>query len=202
MRVRVKICGLRTVAAVEAAVEAGADALGFVFAASPRRIEPAAAARLVEAVPIPIARVAVFGQPTPALVAEVLEVLRPDWVQIDLAARSLVGCLPRRCVLPVCRGEEDLQAAAETPCVVFEGARSGVGERAEWCVAARWARRRRLFLAGGLDPGNVGRAIAAVRPWGVDVSSGVERQRGEKDPARMRAFVQAVRAAEHELGET
>ena len=201
MRVRIKICGLRTVEAIEAAVEAGADAVGFVFADSPRRVDLASAAHLAAAVPAPLARVAVFRHPAANLVAEVLDTLRPDWVQVDIADTAFFSALPPRCLLPVCRNEVELAATAEGQSLLFEGPRSGVGEQADWERAARWARSRRLFLAGGLDPENVGRAIAAVRPWGVDVSSGVERERGEKDPARIRAFVRAVRQAERTLGE-
>ncbi|MDQ7007882.1 MAG: phosphoribosylanthranilate isomerase [Acidobacteriota bacterium] len=201
MRVRIKICGLRTVEAIEAAAEAGADAVGLVFADSPRRVDPAAAARLAAAVPAPVARVAVFRRPAPKLVAEVLSALRPDWVQADMADQALFSALPPRCLLPVCRNEEELAATTEGQSLLFEGPCSGVGRPADWEQAARWARRRRLFLAGGLDPENVARAIAVVRPWGVDVSSGVERERGEKDPARIRAFVRAVRQAERTVGE-
>jgi phosphoribosylanthranilate isomerase len=82
---------------------------------------------------------------------------------------------------------------------LFEGARSGAGEVVDWTVAERLARQGELVLGGGLDPGNVAAAIRAVRPWGVDVSSGVESAPGVKDPARIEAFVNAARVAAQEL---
>jgi len=80
--------------------------------------------------------------------------------------------------------------------VLFEAAASGQGERADWQRAAALAPGRQLVLAGGLTPENVGEAIVKVRPWGVDVSSGVESKRGVKDVGRIAAFIDAVRAAE------
>jgi phosphoribosylanthranilate isomerase len=82
---------------------------------------------------------------------------------------------------------------------LFDSARSGAGERADWTAATHLARMTELVLAGGLDPGNVAEAVHAVRPFGVDVSSGVERERGVKDPARIREFVRAAREAARDL---
>jgi phosphoribosylanthranilate isomerase len=85
--------------------------------------------------------------------------------------------------------------------VLLEGATSGRGERADWAQARALAARCELVLAGGLDPGNVGEAIRAVGPFGVDVSSGVERSHGVKDPVRIREFIRAARAAQRSLVE-
>jgi phosphoribosylanthranilate isomerase len=192
----IKICGLRTTAAIEAAAAAGADALGFVFHdASPRNLSLATARELQRAVPPGMERVAVFLHPSQALVDAVLDAIAPDWLQTD--AGDLPGLhLPEQLrVMPVLRG-----GAAESVLlpdrVLFESARSGAGERADWTAASDLARQTQLVLAGGLHAANVAEAVATVRPFGVDVSSGVERERGVKDATLIRQFIRAARAAE------
>jgi phosphoribosylanthranilate isomerase len=195
----IKICGLRTPEAIAAAAEAGADAVGFVFhAASPRNVSIEQARALQRAVPTGVERVAVFLHPSQALVDEVLAAVEPDWLQTD--ASDLVGLrLPSgQRVLPVLRTGAGSPAAVPTRCLLESG-RSGAGERADWSEAARLARLTEVVLAGGLDPRNVGDALHAVRPFGVDVSSGVERERGVKDEDRIREFIRAARAAERAL---
>jgi phosphoribosylanthranilate isomerase len=208
----IKICGLRTREAIDAAAQAGADAVGFVFHhESPRNLDPAAACELSRAVPANIERVAVFLHPSQSLVDEVLAVVAPDWVQTD--AEDLAGLLlpVGQRVLPVLRGG-GAQIAALVEALsgesagdrrprrhLFDSSSSGTGERADWSEAARVALRTQLVLAGGLDPQNVAEALRAVRPFGVDVSSGVERERGVKDPARIRDFVRAAREAARAL---
>lgn len=190
----IKVCGLRTVAAVEAAAAAGANAVGFVFhATSPRNLELAAARELQQAVPPGVERVAVFLHPAQSLLDAALDALRPDWVQTDAADLAELRLPPEQRVLPVLRGA----AAGATPPArfLFESAHSGSGEIADWDAAAQLARAGELVLAGGLDASNVAAAIARVRPFGIDVSSGVESGRGVKDPARIREFVLAARAA-------
>jgi len=204
----IKICGLRSRAAVEAAAQAGADAIGFVFhAASPRNLDPAAARDLARAVPAGIERVAVFLHPAQSLVDEVLEVLAPDWVQTDAGDLVTLRLPATQRVLPVLRSgglPSSVASLAAGPgglprrCLLESG-RSGAGERADWVEAARLARATELVLAGGLDPGNVAAAVRAVRPFGVDVSSGVELSRGVKDAARIREFVRAAREATRAL---
>jgi phosphoribosylanthranilate isomerase len=192
----IKICGLRTPQSIEAAAEAGANAVGFVFhAASPRHLSPAAARELQDAVPRGIERVAVFLNPAQALLDAVLEATSPDWVQADADALDALRLPAGQAVLPVLRSGAARPGALPTRCL-FESARSGAGERADWTAAAALARRTRLVLAGGLDPGNVAEAVRAVRPFGVDVSSGVERSPGVKDAARIRDFIRAAREAE------
>ncbi|HEX7384084.1 MAG TPA: phosphoribosylanthranilate isomerase [Burkholderiaceae bacterium] len=189
----IKICGLRTVADVEAAAAAGANAVGFVFhAASPRNIALAAARDLQQVVPHGVERVAVFLHPAQALLDAVLEALRPDWVQTDVADLTGLQLPQGQRVLPVLRSG----AVGKAPPArfLFESAHSGSGETADWDTAAQLARTSELVLAGGLEPSNVAAAIAHVRPFGVDVSSGVESSRGVKDPARIREFVSAARA--------
>lgn len=201
MRVRIKICGVTGSRAVEAAVRAGADAIGFVFADSPRQVAPWEAADLSRDVPPFVARVAVFRHPDPAEVLRVVETVRPTAVQAEPTPELLERLAGRVPLLPVLHDEgEPLDPPDDVPAVLLEASgRGGRGERPDWGRAAALARRTRLVLAGGLDPDNVGEAIARVRPYGVDVSSGVERERGLKDVRLIEAFVRAVRRAEYEL---
>jgi phosphoribosylanthranilate isomerase len=209
-RVRVKICGVTREDAIEAAATAGADAVGFVFAASPRRVTVDRAVELGVHVPPFLARVAVFRHPLQSEVREVRERLRPSWVQADLEDRAAVGEAPGSGFVPVLRdrpGVEDelgrllIEGSIPGPVVLFESAVSGAGRVADWRRAAALAGRTRLVLAGGLSESNVEEAIVTVRPWGVDVSTGVEAEPGRKDPARIAAFVAAVRRAERRLEE-
>jgi phosphoribosylanthranilate isomerase len=193
--VLVKICGLATIDAVEAAVEAGADALGFVFARSPREVSPERAAELCAGVPAHVKRVAVMRHPAPALVRQVLEVLAPDWLQTDAADFAEIELPPSCSPLPVLRTGAHATDSAPAR-VLFEGLTSGSGTVADWNEARELALGRELILAGGLRPDNVDDAIRAVRPWGVDVSSGVEQSPGKKDPVKIREFVARVRAME------
>ena len=203
MRVWVKICGLTNAEALQAAIEAGADAVGFVFVASPRRMLPGAAARLVAQVPPGILRVAVMRHPLPGEWDEVARVVRPDWLQTEAGDFLTLQLPPGIEALPVYRDLPGLDSAAlgREPRALFEAPASGTGEAPDWDRAARLAPLTRLVLAGGLTPENVGEAIRRVRPWGVDVSSGVESTRGIKDPERVRAFIAAVRRAEQEAGQ-
>ena len=195
----IKICGLRTAAAIEAAADAGADAVGFVFHEdSPRALSIDAARALQPVVPRGVARVAVFLHPGQALLDAVLAAIRPDWVQtdaLDLAGLSLPAM---QRVLPVLRSDGNAVTHLPARCL-FESTHSGAGERADWITAARVARATELVLAGGLDPTNVAAAIGAVRPFGVDVSSGVESRRGVKDAGRIREFIRAARATQQAL---
>jgi phosphoribosylanthranilate isomerase len=199
MRVRVKICGVTTPEAIEAAVAAGADAIGFVLAAdSPRRLDLAAARRLAALVPPFVVRVAVLRHPTPDEARAVVDALAPDLLQAepsDALQRALDG---RVRLLPVLHDDPDLlsRLPVEAPLVLLEAeGRGGRGIPPDHARAAAAARRVRLVLAGGLTPENVGAAIAAVRPFAVDVSSGVESAPGVKDPHRIAAFIAAVRRA-------
>jgi phosphoribosylanthranilate isomerase len=192
----IKICGLRTAAAIEVAAAAGANAVGFVFHdASPRNLSLAIARQLQRAVPAGVERVAVFLHPSQALVDAVLAAIEPDWLQTD--AGDLPGLrLPEgQRVLPVLR-DGTVDAATLPGRILFESARSGAGECADWRAAAALASATQLVLAGGLHPANVAEAVRTVRPFGVDVSSGVERERGVKDAALIREFIRAAREAE------
>ena len=195
MNVYVKICGITCPEALEAAVQAGADAVGFVFhEASPRNLTPGAAAALAAGVPSGVHKVAVTLHPAQSLVNDVVDALAPDVWQsdaVDLASLVLPADVER---WPVYRADAPLPGVLPVR-LLFEGARSGAGELADWSGAARIARRAELILGGGLTPENVHAAITTVRPFGVDVSSGVEAARGRKDPRRIMEFVAAAREA-------
>jgi phosphoribosylanthranilate isomerase len=198
-RLWIKVCGLRTVEAIEAAVRAGADAVGFVFhEPSPRHLDCAQARALAAAVPAGVDKVAVFLHPTQALVDAALDAVRPDWVQTDAEDLQVLALPAAHRVLPVYRTGRIVEPVRARR-ILLEAARSGAGERADWNAAAALARTNELVLAGGLDVANVGAAIESVRPFGVDVSSGVECNRGVKDVALIREFVNAAREAEARL---
>jgi phosphoribosylanthranilate isomerase len=195
----IKICGLRTLEAIDAAAGAGADAVGFVFHDnSPRNIALDDARALQRAVPTGIERVAVFLHPSQALLDAVLAAIQPDWVQTDASDFAELRLPAGQRVLPVLRSGAE-HAGPLPPRCLYESSSSGAGERADWTAAARVARTSQLVLAGGLDPSNVGEAVCAVRPFGVDVSSGVESSRGVKDAARIHEFIRSARAAEQAL---
>jgi phosphoribosylanthranilate isomerase len=209
MRVRVKICGVTTPEAVAAVVEAGADALGFVLAASPRQLTIDAAGRLCGLVPPFVSRVVVLRHPGAAAVRDLIAALRPDLVQaepgpgIDAARAAGVGVIQ---VLHDAPGIEDRLSDDRLPggpgVLLLEAAgRGGRGVAPDWDRAAVIARRAPLVLAGGLTPENVGAAIRTVRPYAVDVSSGVESAPGRKDPERIARFLAAVRRAGDEMGD-
>jgi phosphoribosylanthranilate isomerase len=190
----IKICGMTTPAAVSAALDAQVDALGFVFADSPRRLTPAAAAALASPARGRVCCVAVTRHPTPAALDEILEVFRPDVLQTDIADLDGSGPLAAVQLLPVVRAGEALPQRLPGR-LLFEGPASGSGVASDWRAAGALARRTRLVLAGGLTVDNVAAAISAVHPFGVDVSSGVEEERGMKSPLKIMAFAAAVRAA-------
>lgn len=194
----IKICGITTEAAVEAAIRAQVDAVGFVFAPSKRRITPQRAHELSRAVPPSIARVAVFQHPEQALVDEVCEIVKPDFVQTDIEDLAALKIPESVRVHPVIRSGGTLPSSLP-PRIVFEGPVSGTGTIVDWSEAAKVARRTKLILAGGLNPENVAEAIRIVSPYGVDVSSGVEASPGIKDPALIMRFVSAAREAQDVL---
>ncbi len=198
MRLFIKICGLKEAEHIAAAVAAGADALGFVFARSPRQLSPAQAARLLEDVPEGVERIAVCRRPDAPLLRELAR-LPLDTLQADAGwqppAELFCPFLPALSDSP--RLAEQLCALADRyPRLLVDAAGGGgSGKAANWERIAPLAARFPLILAGGLQPGNVAQAIARVRPWGVDVSSGVERSRGLKDSQKIHDFVRAVRTA-------
>lgn len=199
MAIFVKICGLTSADVISAAVEAGADAIGLVFADSPRRVSIELAKRITQNLPTHIVRIAVMRHPTQAQWHEVASGFAPDWLQTDAADFTHLEVGEEFTHLPVFRDSPSLDASAVAvaPQALFEAPVSGSGQQANWDRAAELARTTRLMLAGGLEPNNVAGAIRQVSPWGVDVSSGVESRRGVKDKDKIAAFIQAVRETEN-----
>ena len=198
-RAWIKICGMTTPEAVDASLAAGVDAIGFVFSPSPRQLTPDAAVRLAAPARGRMLCVAVTRHPDQALLDEILARFAPDLWQSDwedVAALRAPASLP---VLPVLRsrgaGADAAQPSALPPRLLYEGPVSGAGEICDWSSARELARRTELILAGGLDPGSVGAAIAAVEPFGVDVSSGVEARPGIKSAEKIVRFAEAARRA-------
>ena len=214
MTLKAKICGVSTPETVRAAMDGGAGWLGFVFfPKSPRNLAPQAAARLAEPVRGRGPKiVALLVDPADAQVDEVARTLRPDLIQLhgrespartrEIAVRSGVGIIK---ALPVAEAS-DLEAAAAYESVVehlmFDAKPpkdaalpGGAGRAFDWSLMAGRSFRRPWFLAGGLDPWNVAEAAQVSGAPLVDVSSGVERGPGLKDPALIAAFLDAVRRA-------
>ena len=206
----VKICGLTNELHVQVAVEAGADAVGFVFADSVRRVEPLQAARIASLVPETVKRVAVMLHPSNEEWQAVFRDFVPDVLQTDVADFKNLdvpnsveswrvyreGNTVPDTVLP---GGNRVSGTVFSGTYLYEGARSGSGETVDWSRAAELAKVGNMILAGGLSVGNVAEAISIVRPFGVDVSSAVESAPGEKDSQLIREFIIAAKAAENML---
>ena len=205
----IKMCGLRRTSDVAAAADVGADLIGMVFAPSRRRISVAEArAALAEAGPHP-PLVGVFVNETVDSMRDVAETLGLSFVQLSGEEQPSAGAAleaPYIKVIHLREGgaaEEALRRMERWSGAIaflldsWSPRGGGSGQPADWAVAADIIRRAPapIFLAGGLHPENVGKAITRTAPWGVDVSSGIE-QAGWKDPARMKAFVEAVRKGE------
>jgi phosphoribosylanthranilate isomerase len=189
-----KICGMTDLDAVEAALAARVDAIGFVFSPSVRRLEPAQAARLAARARDRAVLVAVTLHAQQPLIDRIIRVFKPDALQADVSDFDRLRLPDTLGRLPVLRADV-AAGGALPPRFLFEGARSGSGAAADWDTAARLARASELILAGGLNAHNVGAAIRAVRPYGVDVSSGVESAPGRKSAQKISEFVEAARAA-------
>src|SRR5262245_3503220 len=208
-RVRVKICGITREDDAAHAVALGADALGFVFwERSPRAVALDAAREIVRSLPPFVAAVGVFVNVPEDVVARVIDRVRLSAVQLhgDEAIDDYLTLsvpLLRATSLDDAGANGDVIAwpAAVTPLVdaADRERRGGTGREADWEQARALARTRRIVLAGGLHADNVARAIDVVRPWAVDVSSGVEAAPGIKDHSRLAAFFAAVARAETEV---
>jgi phosphoribosylanthranilate isomerase len=211
LRTRIKICGITRPGDAKAAAEAGADAIGLVFfPPSPRFLSVDRALEIRDALPPFVQTVALFVNPDAAQVAQVIGRVRPAMLQFHGEET------PRFCdefglpYVKACRVKSG-PAGGDAAGVLLEYLRpfsraaawlldshveeyGGVGERFDWSLVPT-VRERPVILSGGLNPGNVAEAIRRVRPWGVDVSSGVESAKGIKDAAKIAAFVAEVRNA-------
>lgn len=197
MSLLIKICGLSTVEQVDAALAAGANAIGFVFSKSVRQISPETAVRISESVPPNVKTVAVMLRPSDAELQDVLQEFQPDVLQTDaeeLATLNVPDSIER---WPVFR-EGDSPASTDGT-YIYEGKKSGSGQTVDWVTAAKVAEHGRMMLAGGLAASNIADAITTVRPHGVDVSSAVESSPGQKDAQLITDFINAARAAESHL---
>lgn len=203
---RIKCCGMTRVEDAVLAARLGADAIGLVFTArSKRRVSVAQAQAIVRALPPFVGTVALFMDDDVRLVDEVIDAVQPDLLQFHGIERDdWCAQFNRRYLKAIAMGEG---AAALAQMDDYPGAAGllldghglgesgGSGKRFDWSQMPKHFERP-LILAGGLDAANVGQAIHIARPWAVDVASGVESAPGVKDPARLAAFIQAVRAAD------
>jgi len=194
MTVMVKVCGMTDKTAVEAAVAANVDAIGFVFFdKSPRNVTPEDAKSLASVIPAHIRRVAVMLHPDVSLWQTVAQVFAPNVLQTDHADFDYLPVSDEIERWPVLR-EGSVDGDSNLPLTfVYEGQKSGHGQTVNWSQAARIAKRGQMILAGGLSVQNVAEAIAQVNPFGVDVSSAVESSPGKKDVAKIAAFTAAAR---------
>lgn len=221
----VKICGTTNLGDAQAAVSAGADALGFIFAESPRRIAPADARAIIGKLPAEVEKVGVFVDESPEKMHDIIREAGLTAVQLQgEETPETAAALKRLCALRrgrlrifkavgVARGIEGVirgfTASDSIDGVLLDSfaartgeskaARGGTGKTFDWRRAAAFvpglAKRTRVIIAGGLAPENVADAICVLNPWGVDVCTGVEQSPGHKDPDRIREFVHAARAA-------
>lgn len=198
----VKICGVTSEEDALLAVAMGADAVGFVFAPSPRQIAPTRAADIVKRLPPEVLTVGVFRDELPQRVVEIVNgtglraaqlhghELPADARWIRERLRFLIQAFPA--------GSPGLDHVDEygADAILIDSATPGSGQVFDWSLAEGAPSNRRVIIAGGLTPENVGDAIARTRCWGVDVSTGVEASPGRKDARKVRAFIAAAREAE------
>lgn len=196
----VKVCGLGTPESVRAAVEAGADAVGFVLTASPRVVSPSQASALLAEVPKGVVPVGVFRDEPAADAVAIARAAGLEWIQLhgrrsrgDVATVHDAGMKLVRAVA-MGAAAEDLEDWGED-LLLIDAAVPGSGEAWDYASVAKLPvlQERKWLLAGGLDAANVAQASTAAHAWGVDVSSGVESSRGVKDLAKVSAFVQAAK---------
>lgn len=205
-RVRIKVCGITSRKDALAAVELGADALGFVFyEKSPRYIDPDDAARIVAALPPFVTTVGVFVDLHPSGVNRIVRISGLDRAQLH-GDETPGDC--SQVEVPVVkafrvRGPEDTEGLDGYEVSAFlldtyrEGVPGGTGETFDWGLAAGTVEKgETVILSGGLNPNNVAEAVERVRPYGVDVSSGVEKGPGVKDHGKIEAFIGAARSVE------
>jgi phosphoribosylanthranilate isomerase len=201
----VKICGLTNEEDALAAVALGADAVGFIFAPSPRQVTVGTVRDITRRLPYGVMTVGVFRDQAPDQVIETVLAAGLHAVQLSghetpneakiirQKAQALIVAFPAGS--KAIERYDDYHADA----LMIDAPNPGSGEVFDWTLADGIPSNRRLILAGGLNPANVAEAIATVKPWGVDVATGVEVEPGVKDPRRMLAFIRRAKAAFAEL---
>ena len=202
MSTRIKICGLKTQESVETALNSGADMLGFVFAkGSPRYINPEEARQLIELIPDGIDTVAVMLQPKQSEVDRVLNHMKVNYLQTDVNDFDSFDLKGGTHPLRVYRDNEtfDPNIMEDKPFALFEGPVSGTGNLVNQERAKIACDSRKVLLAGGLNIDNIQNVLTHVRPFGVDVSSGVEIERGIKSEQKIIEFIRIVRAFDKEM---
>ena len=203
---KIKICGITNTADAEVAVAAGADALGFImYRKSPRWVEPAVARSIIAGLPPFVLPVGVFVNAEAERVRILMDECGFALAQLHGDESALYCQDLGRPVLKALRLKNrgtflalaEFQGRANVRGVLIDAfsdqAYGGTGQTVDWTLAEEAARSTPIILAGGLNPANVAGAIRLVRPYGVDVSSGVEKSPGKKDPDKVRAFVEAAR---------
>ncbi|MEY4655965.1 MAG: N-(5-phosphoribosyl)anthranilate isomerase [Actinomycetota bacterium] len=197
----IKICGITNEQDALLAVALGADALGFVFAPSPRQISPALAREIVKRLPPETVTVGVFRNEIPARIIEIVNEARLQGAQLHghetPAMTAEVATDIRFVIKAVVAGSPDAAHANNfaSDAILVDGLHPGSGTAYDWELLQDIPTDIRLMLSGGLTPENVAAGIAQVRPWGVDVSSGVEKAPGLKDAVKMRHFITNARDA-------
>ncbi len=195
--IQVKICGICDRDGAQAAVEAGADLLGFHFCSSDRRVTPEEAKAIVDALSVRPSIVGVFIDQEPSEVREIADFVGLDMLQLHGSEQP--GFDAGRPVMKVLKVHDDQvpDASAWPDPIMLDSwsidQRGGTGRTWDWDLARDLLATRKVFIAGGLEPGNVGKVVSHFKPYGVDVSSGVESSVRVKDPDKVRAFVHAVR---------
>lgn len=197
-----KICGTTSEEDALLAVAMGADAVGFIFAPSKRQIAPVIARDIVQRLPREIVTVGVFRDELPQRVVEIIGFSGLKAAQLHGRETPDQARWIRKRVPMVIQafpaGDPTVTRAKEygVDAVMLDNPTPGSGEVFDWALAGEAPDGVRVIIAGGLTPDNVGAAVAAVQPWGVDVVTGVEKDPGHKDPIKLRAFVAAAKAAE------
>lgn len=202
----IKVCGTTNSEDALAAAELGADAVGFVFAPSPRQVSPEAARDIIKTLPPLVDTVGVFVDEDPETVASIADLCDLDLLQFHgKETVSYCGGFGRRVIKAVrVQNQDDLEICSEYLGVVeaflldtyVAGQSGGTGVTFDWNIARTARKYGRIFLAGGLNPDNVAAAIRIAEPYAVDVSSGLEQKPGAKDHDKMARFIRAVRQAE------
>jgi len=198
--VRIKICGICDAAGAAAAVESGADLLGFHFCSSERRVTPEEAKVIVDGLAVRPKIVGVFIDQDAGEVRQIADFVDLDMLQLH--GSEAPGFEAGRPVMKVLKVKADqIPGADDWPDPIMLDSwsadqRGGTGRAWDWELARPLLATRRVFIAGGLEPGNVGKVVSSFLPYGVDVSSGVEASIRVKDPDKLRAFIHAVRLAE------